>query len=213
MQSDTFLNDTDSDDEAYSSDSSGSQSGDQPKNNNIGVTYDFPKSSIEGERFLDQSSQEKYVKLRNELFTPELLKGRICFYTSPDGGYNSSINLVDDFKLNGLDNVIGFELISSCILSVSASVPFLDIRIPELPHICCKQNENGIPILDRVPLDLNTSTQHKYIQDRPYKNYFTPMKLSMLTLEVRLPTGVVTEAYKGFYEFEITVLNRSLSDK
>ena len=65
MQSDTFLNDTDSDDEAYSSDSSGSQSGDQPKNNNIGVVYDFPKSSIEGERFLDQSSQEKYVKLRN----------------------------------------------------------------------------------------------------------------------------------------------------
>ena len=51
MQSDTFLNDTDSDDEEYSSDSSG----DLPKNNNIGVLYEFPNKDIVGERFADQS--------------------------------------------------------------------------------------------------------------------------------------------------------------
>ena len=65
MQSDTFLNDTDSDDEEYSSDSSG----DLPKNNNIGTLYEYPKEAAIGERFIDQSSQEKYLGIRNELFT------------------------------------------------------------------------------------------------------------------------------------------------
>jgi hypothetical protein len=206
MQSDTFLPDTDSDDEAYSSDSSG----DLPQNNNLGVKYD---PIVNDGRFLDQSTHSHYEKINRELFNPQLRRGRICFYTDSSGSYTSTIDLVDNFKLNSLDNVIGFELISSCIKSNSASVQFVDIRIPELPHICCKQNERGIPILDRVPLDLSTSTQHKYTQDRSYQNYFTPMKLSTLTLEVRLPDGSVTEDYKGFYEFEITVLNDTLSKR
>jgi len=212
MQSDTFINDTDSDDE--NSDYESDSSGDLPKNNNIGVKYDFPKESVTEKRFLDQSSQEKYSKLRNELFTKELIKGRILFYTNSDpSSYKSTIDLVDDYKLDNVNNVIGFELISACIKSNDVSIPFVDIRIPELPHICCKQNERGIPVLDRIPLDLSTSTQYKYTHDREYHNYFTPMKLSILNLEVRLPNGTVTTDYKGFYEFEITVLNRSLSQR
>jgi len=212
MQSDTFINDTDSDDE--NSDYESDSSGELPKNNNIGVKYDFPKESLTEKRFLDQSSQEKYSKLRNELFTKELIKGRILFYTNSDpSSYKSTIDLVDDYKLDNVNNVIGFELISACIKSSDASIPFVDIRIPELPHICCKQNERGIPVLDRIPLDLSTSTQNKYTHDREYNNYFTPMNLSKLTLEVRLPNGTVTTDYKGFYEFEITVLNRSLSQR
>jgi hypothetical protein len=206
MQSDTFLNESDSDDESDTS-------GDLPTNNNIGVMYDFLTSSIEGERFMDQSSKENYVKIRNELFTPELLKGRICFYTNSSGTYKSSIKLIDDFKLNGLDNVIGFELISSSIITNDTSIPFIDICISEIPHIACKQNERGIPIIERIPLDLNTATQHKHIQHRAYKNYFSPIKLSTLTLVVRLPDGSVSELFKGNYEFEITVLNRSLSQR
>ena len=211
MQSDTFLPDTDSEDEDsdYESDSSG----DLPKNNNIGVMYDFPKEAITGQRFLDQSSQEKYKDLRNEFFTPKLRKGRILFHTNSGGSYKSTIDLVDDYKLDDINNVIGFELISACIKSSDASIPFVDIRIPELPHICCKQNERGVPVLDRIPLDLSTSTQNKYTHDREYHNYFTPMKLSKLTLEVRLPNGTITTDYTGFYEFEITVLNRSLSQR
>ena len=42
MQSDTFLNDTDSEDDEYSSDSSG----DLPENNNIGQFYKFPNQLI-----------------------------------------------------------------------------------------------------------------------------------------------------------------------
>lgn len=211
MQSDTFLPDTDSDDQDsdYDSDSSGGL----PKNNNIGVKYDFPKEAITDQRFLDQSSQEKYIDLRNEFFTPKLRKGRILFYTNDPSSYKSTIDLVDDYKLDYVNNVIGFELISACIKSNDASIPFVDIRIPELPHICCKQNEQGIPVLDRIPLDLSVSTQNKYTHDREYHNYFTPMKLSKLTLEVRLPNGTLTTDYTGFYEFEITVLNRPLSQR
>ena len=77
MQSDTFLNNTDSEDEEYSSDSSG----DLPENNNVGVKYDVPKDYSDM-RFLDQSRQDKYLQLRNELFTKQVEKGRIVFNTN-----------------------------------------------------------------------------------------------------------------------------------
>lgn len=67
MQADTYLPETSSSDEEYSSDSSG----DLPTNNNIGVKYDVQKDYSD-ERFLDQSRKDKYFELRNELFTKPL---------------------------------------------------------------------------------------------------------------------------------------------
>jgi hypothetical protein len=212
MQSDTFLNNTDSEDEEYSSDSSG----DLPENNNVGVKYDVPKDYSDL-RFLDQSKQDEYLKLRNELFTKKVEKGRIVFNTNYtlDGStaYKSEIDLVDQYKMNGLPNVIGFELIRANIKSASASVHFIDLHVPEIPHIACKQNEYGTPIIDRIPLNLSTSTINNYTQHRDYQNYFTPIKLSKLNLVVILPDGTKTTDYEGFYEFEITVLKDSLSKR
>tara|TARA_B110000971_G_scaffold117140_1_gene120003 strand:+ start:507 stop:1145 length:639 start_codon:yes stop_codon:yes gene_type:complete len=212
MQSDTFLNNTDSEDEEYSSDSSG----DLPENNNVGVKYDVPKDYSDL-RFLDQSKQDEYLKLRNELFTKKVEKGRIVFNTNYtlDGStaYKSELDLVDKYKLNGLPNVIGFELIRANIKSASASVHFIDLHVPEIPHIACKQNEYGTPIIDRIPLNLSTSTINNYTQHRDYQNYFTPIKLSKLNLVVILPDGTKTTDYEGFYEFEITVLKDSLSKR
>jgi hypothetical protein len=182
MQSDTFMNNTDSEDEEYSSDSSG----DLPENNNVGVKYDVPKDYSDL-RFLDQSRQDEYLKLRNELFTKKVEKGRIVFNTNYtlDGStaYKSELDLVDKYKLNGLPNVIGFELIRANIKSASASVHFIDLHVPEIPHIACKQNEYGTPIIDRIPLNLSTSTINNYTQDRDYQNYFTPIKLSKLNIK------------------------------
>ncbi len=212
MQSDTFLNNTDSEDESYSSDSSG----DLPENNNVGVKYDVPKDYSDM-RFLDQSRQDKYLKLRNELFTKQVEKGRIVFNTNYtlDGStaYKSELDLIDRYKLNGLPNVIGFELIRANIKSASASVHFIDLHVPEIPHIACKQNEYGTPIIDRIPLNLSTSTINNYTQHRDYQNYFTPIKLSKLNLVVILPDGTKTTDYEGFYEFEITVLKDSFSKR
>ncbi len=212
MQSDTFMNNTDSEDEEYSSDSSG----DLPENNNVGVKYDVPKDYSDL-RFLDQSKQDEYLKLRNELFTKKVEKGRIVFNTNYtlDGStaYKSELDLVDKYKLNGLPNVIGFELIRANIKSASASVHFIDLHVPEIPHIACKQNEYGTPIIDRIPLNLSTSTINNYTQHRDYQNYFTPIKLSKLNLVVILPDGTKSTSYEGFYEFEITVLKDSLSKR
>lgn len=212
MQSDTFLNNTDSEDEEYSSDSSG----DLPENNNVGVKYDVPKDYSDL-RFLDQSRQDKYLQLRNELFTKQVEKGRIVFNTKYilDGSddYKSEIDLVDRYKLNGIPNVIGFELIRANIKSASTSNHFIDLHIPEIPHIACKQNEYGVPIIERIPLDVSTTTINNYTQDRPYQNYFTPIKLSKLNLVVFLPDGTRSTAYEGFYEFEITVLKDSFSKR
>jgi hypothetical protein len=212
MQSDTFMNNTDSEDEEYSSDSSG----DLPENNNVGVKYDVPKDYSDL-RFLDQSKQDEYLKLRNELFTKKVEKGRIVFNTNYtlDGStaYKSELDLVDQYKMNGLPNVIGFELIRANIKSASASVHFIDLHVPEIPHIACKQNEYGTPIIDRIPLNLSTSTINNYTQHRDYQNYFTPIKLSKLNLVVILPDGTKTTDYEGFYEFEITILKDSLSKR
>jgi len=72
MQSDIYLESTDSDDDEYNSDSSG----DLPITNNIGVKYDVQKDYTD-ERFLDQSRKDKYFDLRNELFTKPLEHRRI----------------------------------------------------------------------------------------------------------------------------------------
>ena len=71
MQSDIYLESTDSDDDEYNSDSSG----DLPITNNIGVKYDVQKDYTD-ERFLDQSRKDKY-------FDPEVLFSKHRCSTHP----------------------------------------------------------------------------------------------------------------------------------
>ena len=106
MQSDTFLNDTDSDDEEYSSDSSG----DLPKNNNIGVLYEFPNKDIVGERFADQSLISEYDKVRRNLFSKQLMKGSI--YIQSDTYQNTSTFNTSNYMttFEEIKSVIGIQL-------------------------------------------------------------------------------------------------------
>jgi len=219
MQSDTFLPNTDSEDEEYSSDSSG----ELPKNNNVGVLYEFPKEAVTDERFIDQSSQAKYLGIRNELFTQGTETARICFhtnYTDADGtGYKNVIDLVDQYKLGGVKNIIGFELISADIRNTGDNHPFVDLVIPEIPHKACRVNEYGIPIIARLKTYANTDTIN-YFGNEPqksYRNYFSPIQLSKLTLNLY---GITAEKHEisdpppsAFYEFEATILKRSLSER
>jgi hypothetical protein len=220
MQSDTYAHhepyvpDTDSEDDEYDSDSSG----DLPKNHNIGVMYDFPKEEIQGDRFLDQSSKEHYAAVNRELFNPPLRKGRIVFYTNATGSYENTLDLVDAYKLNTVTNVIGFELIKATVLSGDVSNMFIDLYIPELPHIAGKVNEKGVPITERIPMELSTSKTYQYEQTRPHTTYFSPIRLSTLTVVQLLPATSDASpqspaSYKAIYEFEITILNQSLSKR
>ncbi len=216
MQGNTYLPDTSSD-EDYSSDSSG----EIPKNNNIGVKYDIPSNYGE-ERFLDQSRKDKYFKIRNELFTRPLETGRICFYTNSAGtsasDYNNVIDVVDNLKLGKIDNVIGFELISANINNNGTQEVFVDLQIPEIPHKACKQNERGIPIISRLKC-ITSSDNTNFFETEPqrsYNNYFSPISLSTLTLNLFKVDGAKIQndaGFKVFYEFEITILNQSLSQR
>jgi len=185
----------------------------------LGVKYDILKDDISDKRFLDQSSQERYNKLRNELFTPKIIKGRIVYYSyhTDDDTHKDTIDLVDQYKLNGLDNVIGFEIITARILPIETTnmVPFIDLVIPEIPHVACKQNEYGIPIISRLNTDNNVDVYSKTDYEKEYNNYFTPIKLSTLTLKLFGVDGklITSDHPKIIYEFEITVLNQSLSQR
>lgn len=86
MQASPFVPSTDSEDDPYSSDSSG----DLPQTHNIGVKYDFD-DSFEGKRFLDQSRQDTYLQLRNELFTKSLEHRRIFCKT-----HHLNMTITDD---------------------------------------------------------------------------------------------------------------------
>ena len=217
MQSDTFLNDTDSEDDDTSSESSG----DLPKNNNIGTLYEFPKEAVQGERFIDQSSQEKYLNIRNELFTRDIETIRLCFHTNYTVGasntYKYEIDLVEQYKLGSVDNIIGFELIGAEVMNNGAELPFIDLVIPEIPHKACRINEYGQNIIARLKTYASSEITHYYGSEpqKTYRNYFSPIQLSKLTLEIYNPDGtqITSTTYKIFYEFEVTILKRPLSER
>ena len=111
MQSDTFLPDTDSDDEAYSSDSSG----DLPQNNNLGTFYKFPKKDIIGQRFNDQSLVSDYDSVRRNLFSKQIMKGSIyiqsdTYQKTTDFTTSNYVATFEEIK-----NVIGIQLKSATI--------------------------------------------------------------------------------------------------
>jgi len=307
MQSDTFLNNTDSEDEEYSSDSSG----DLPENNNVGVKYDVPKDYSDL-RFLDQSRQDKYLQLRNELFTKQIEHRRFfckthhlnmtitddgsnitivhndlgtieissdshahalnCFgftggqtsvggtltgttnFTAHDfsdidhnGGepliviiddYTITINLesnikdiddatqilkytlttfmnevdLDKYKLNNINNLIGFELVRAHAINNNIHTHYVDIYISEIPHRACKLNEHGIPIIDRIFLNNNTSNYFLNEPIRSEKNYFTPIKLGKFNIKFLDQNGQVVQP-ELVLEFEVTILMDSLSKR
>ena len=212
MQSDTFLPDTDSDDEEYASDSSG----DLPKTNNIGVKYDFPKEAIEEERFLDQSSQAKYLEVRNDLFTRPIETSRLCLYDHSTGVHANVIEF-EDLKINKATNVIGFELISASVRQkTNVNKAFVDLYIPEIPHKACKINDQGTPIIARLKSLVNDD-RTTFVETEPqrsYNNYFTPIQLSQLTLKLLNFDGSTADGdYEVFYEFEVTILKQSLSQR
>ena len=163
MQSDTFLNDTDSDDEAYSS---GSQSdGDLPKNNNIGVVYDFPNESIEGERFMDQSLVSNYDKVRRNLFSRQIMKG-VIFIDS------SNYNVSSDFNTSNyvatfadIKNVIGIHLKSANIrvpqYNVNSTNNILKFKISGSETIHTITINRGYYTVAELITALTTSTSTK----------------------------------------------------
>ena len=90
--------------------------------------------------------------------------------------------------------------------------PFVDLHIPEIPAIACKSTPYGKGIIERLHLNADETTWYLNEPQRTYTNYFSPIKLSKLTLELYKKETIITDDnHYAHYEFEITILNKNYS--
>ena len=99
------------------------------------------------------------------------------------------------------------------------SIHFVDIVVNEIPYIACKKNPQGKAIIDRIPIDASISgLVHYRAPESDYfaQNYFYPMSLSELTIDIFEDTHNIpyfNENSDNFFEFEVTMLkNTKLSN-
>lgn len=124
--------------------------------------------------------------------------------------FKNTVNL--NSRTNDIKNVIGFELVRAVGLNKTTHTHYVDIKVPEIPHMACKLNENGNAIIDRVFL-YNDITN--YFINEPIsteKNYFTPIVLNEFSIELLDQNGSEIEL-EVVLEFEITILKQSLSQR
>ena len=95
---------------------------------------------------------------------------------------------------------------------------YVDLVIPEIPSIACKDNSNGLAIIDRIPLvpSFETSALSFYqtnSSEYQSQNYFFPMKLSSLTIQMYQDGDqkVLYDSQNGdnTFEFEVTILKNT----
>ena len=95
---------------------------------------------------------------------------------------------------------------------VDQSIHFIDLVIPEIPYIACKHNMSSKHIIERIPLDDQNGELVSYINTSdPFMNYFYPINLSELTIQLYEDTNNnfwQCQNADNSFEFEIAVLNR-----
>ena len=92
------------------------------------------------------------------------------------------------------------------------STTYIDLIVKEIPYKSCKNNPSGYNVIERIPLttELGTNTYHEGA-DFSDENYFTPINLNKLSIELRDPT--TGQYYKTnanhSIEFELTMIRNS----
>jgi hypothetical protein len=98
--------------------------------------------------------------------------------------------------------------------SVDHSIHYTDLVIPEIPSIACKMSSKGKQIIARIPFN-NTSGSLIYYRapegELQTSNYFYPMKLSSLTIQLFDDNGNEYDSNNGdnYFEFEITIVKNT----
>ena len=96
---------------------------------------------------------------------------------------------------------------------VDHSFHFVDLVIPEIPYLACKENISGKHIIDRIPLN---EPSGMIVSALPYNeiNYFQPITLDKLTIQLYEDTsGLLYDSQNAdnSFEFEIVMLNRNIN--
>lgn len=116
-----------------------------------------------------------------------------------------------------LPRLLGFEKVSvtpattvTTTILPDFSIHYVDVVIDEIPYIACKRNAHGKHIIDRIALYSSQGSLNYYENKQLlHQNYFTPIKLSKLSIQLLDDIGNHYKAEQNnmFFEFEITVLN------
>jgi len=167
--------------------------------NNIGVLYN---QFITNETFMNMENQQQYLKNRNKLFTPEIIKK----YFTIDLTLSTTVKLLNDNFHLPTKNIIGFKIIKSSFLGDGTNL-YTDLSIPEIPEIACDKDESGNNIFARIPLRkvISDFYTHQFLELSLVNRYFYPINLDKLTFVLSKSTSI-----NGFVVIEISYLNEKV---
>ena len=99
-------------------------------------------------------------------------------------------------------------------LEADQSVHYIDLVITEIPSIACKINNKGKEIISRIPFNANSGSLIYYRtpeHELQTSNYFYPIKLSQLTIQLIDDHGNIYDCNNAdnSFEFELTILQNT----
>ena len=128
----------------------------------------------------------------------------------------SSNNGSSAYRLFGAKNEDGTSDLTSPYTFpyiVDQTKHFVDLVIPEIPSIACKMGSKK-QIIDRIPLDASPGSLVYYetpSNELQTNNYFYPMKLSSLTIQLYNGYDKLYDSDNGdnYFEFELTIVENT----
>jgi hypothetical protein len=138
--------------------------------------------------------------------------GNDFYFTFKDNNLSRLFGLVLD-KNNNSNPSSGGTLISE--FPIDQSIHYLDLVVPEIPHMACKLNSIGQHVIDRIPLISEAGTLNYYeapLHEYLTQNYFYPIKLNKLTIQLYEDSEnnfYSTNGRDNYFEFEITILKNT----
>ena len=194
----------------------------QVTENNYKIDYTINGGNIQNTtlEFGNYTSEELAVKLNNALgndftvtynnnlhqYTINNQTNSFQILWNKSEGYAYNLFGFNNEDINSF-NLFGNKIISSNI--PQQSVHFVDLVIPEIPHIACKKNSHGKNVIERIPLGQIGSVT-EYTNDYNLENYFYPINLSQLTIQLyedKSDLFYQCQNANNSFEFELTILN------
>jgi len=170
----------------------------------------------DSEHFMNNILKKDYEISRNRLFTKDIEQIDIII----DSFSQNAGNLYNYiFKLDSLDantgglnlykNVIGINLIKSCVVQGLDTSHFIDIIIPQIPYKACIQNAFNHNLIDRICM--SKGNVDKMIDHEPEilkNNYFFPISLAELNIKIYTSGSETfyTDCGHSSFIFRLTVL-------
>ena len=97
---------------------------------------------------------------------------------------------------------------------IDLSNHYVDVVVPEIPSIACKRTASGKNVVERIPMTASAGATQYFAcdpADLQSNNYFYPMKLSEITIQLYTDNNNLLSATneQSSFEFEITMLKNN----